>query len=60
MRAVSSLLLLTLGAGPLAAQVVEVPGKKGQTLEFIGLKRRDAKEVLKGYQAKNPDTPVHA
>ena len=60
MRAVSSLLMLILAVEPLAAQVLEVPGKKGQTLEFIGLNRRDAKEVLKEYQAKNPNTPVHA
>jgi hypothetical protein len=61
MRTVSSLLLISLAAGPLAAQVVEVPGgKKGQTVEFIGLKRRDAREVMKEYQAKNPNTPLHA
>src|SRR5262245_29673715 len=60
MRTASALLLFTLAVGPLAAQVVEVPGMKGQTLEFIGLKRRDAMEVLKEYQAKNPNTPVHA
>jgi len=60
MRSMLSLLMLTLGVEALRAQVVEIPGKKGQTLEFIGLKRRDAKEVLKEYQAKNPDKPVHA
>jgi hypothetical protein len=61
MRAMSSLVLMAVVSAPLGAQVVEVPGgKKGQTLEFIGLKRRDAREVLKEYQAKNPNTAVHA
>src|SRR5262245_293225 len=45
---------------PALAQVVDNPTKKGERIEFIGLKRWKADELLEKYWAKNPGKSIHA
>ena len=55
-----ALVVLLACSSPALSQVVDNPTKKGDKIEFIGLKRWKADDLLQKYWEKNPGKSIHA